>query len=180
MRLTSFTLEKYGNFACAKLALDPRPGRINPVVGPNGGGKTVLRQAFHDLLLAFRARPRWPFYTVIRGCTSLPRGSIRAASPSRSGDIRALETLSWTPPATTALLIRVAVAAAVAAFSQGAMARRVVNGTYLTAAAAAVEELAGMVVQTRMVATEEATEEVVELALLVGPGGETEGPVRTA
>jgi uncharacterized protein YhaN len=50
MRFTSFTLEKYGNFASARLALDPRPGCINLVVGPNGGGKTVLRQAFHDLL----------------------------------------------------------------------------------------------------------------------------------
>ena len=50
MRLRSLRLEHYGNFECCELALDPEPGRINIVEAPNGAGKSVLRQAFHDLL----------------------------------------------------------------------------------------------------------------------------------
>lgn len=50
MRLRRLLIERYGNFERAELALDPRPGRINLVVAPNGAGKSVLRQAFHDLM----------------------------------------------------------------------------------------------------------------------------------
>ena len=48
MRLTSFTLENYGNFRRLELHLDPDPGRINLIVAPNGAGKTVVRTAFRD------------------------------------------------------------------------------------------------------------------------------------
>jgi uncharacterized protein YhaN len=50
MRLTSFTLENYGNFHQLALSLDPAPGRINLILAPNGAGKTVLRTAFRDWL----------------------------------------------------------------------------------------------------------------------------------
>ena len=50
MRLTSFTLENYGNFDRLELRLDPEPGRITLIVAPNGAGKTVLRTAFRDWL----------------------------------------------------------------------------------------------------------------------------------
>ncbi len=56
MRLRSLRLEHYGNFECCELALDPAPGRINIIEAPNGAGKSVLRQAFHDLLFGIDAK----------------------------------------------------------------------------------------------------------------------------
>ena len=50
MRLTAFHVENYGNLDALSLALDPKPGCINLIVAPNGTGKSVLRQAFIDLL----------------------------------------------------------------------------------------------------------------------------------
>lgn len=50
MRLTAFHVENYGNLDALSLVLDPQPGRINLIVAPNGAGKSVLRQAFTDLL----------------------------------------------------------------------------------------------------------------------------------
>ena len=50
MRLTALDVERYGNLERVRLQLDPAPGRINVVVAPNGAGKSVLRQAFSDLL----------------------------------------------------------------------------------------------------------------------------------
>ncbi|MFC7737602.1 AAA family ATPase [Roseomonas sp. GCM10028921] len=50
MRLTGLALRRYGPFEDASLTFDPVPGRINLVLAPNGVGKSVLRQAFHDLL----------------------------------------------------------------------------------------------------------------------------------
>ena len=50
MRLTALDVERYGNLERVHLQLDPAPGRINVVVAPNGAGKSVLRQAFSDLL----------------------------------------------------------------------------------------------------------------------------------
>jgi uncharacterized protein YhaN len=50
MRLESFRLLKYGPFEDFSLALDARPGCLNIVCAPNGAGKSVLRQAFGDLL----------------------------------------------------------------------------------------------------------------------------------
>jgi uncharacterized protein YhaN len=56
MRLTGLTLRRYGPFEEAMLAFDPAPGRINLVLAPNGTGKSVLRQAFHDLLFGIGAQ----------------------------------------------------------------------------------------------------------------------------
>ncbi len=50
MRLRRLLIEQYGCFERADLAFAAEPGRINLVVAPNGAGKSVLRQAFHDLL----------------------------------------------------------------------------------------------------------------------------------
>jgi uncharacterized protein YhaN len=61
MRLTSLSLENYGNFETVRLPLDAEPGHINLVVAPNGGGKSVLRQAFHDLLFGIPGQTKMAF-----------------------------------------------------------------------------------------------------------------------
>src|SRR5260370_4628701 len=74
MRLTSCTLENYGNFANARLALDPQPGHINVVVGPNGIGKTVMRQAFHDLLFGIPGQTKMAFLHGYQGMRLFAEG----------------------------------------------------------------------------------------------------------
>lgn len=59
MRLTSFTLENYGNFRQLALSLDP--ARINVVLGPNEAGKTVLRTALRDWLFGIPGQTRMGF-----------------------------------------------------------------------------------------------------------------------
>ena len=56
MRLAALTLENYGPFQRQEFVLDPAPGRINLLVAPNGAGKSVLRQAFGDLLFEIPER----------------------------------------------------------------------------------------------------------------------------
>lgn len=50
MRLKRLRLRNYGCFADLDLELAAEPGRITLITAPNGAGKSVLRQAFHDLL----------------------------------------------------------------------------------------------------------------------------------
>ncbi|MEJ0048300.1 MAG: AAA family ATPase [Rhodospirillales bacterium] len=50
MRLESFRLLRYGPFEDLALTLNAGPGCLNLVCAPNGAGKSVLRQAFSDLL----------------------------------------------------------------------------------------------------------------------------------
>jgi uncharacterized protein YhaN len=50
MRLTALTLTHYGNFKSDRILFDPEPGVVNVLLAPNGGGKSVLRNAFGDLL----------------------------------------------------------------------------------------------------------------------------------
>lgn len=50
MRLKRLRLRNYGCFANLDLELAEEPGRITLITAPNGAGKSVLRQAFHDLL----------------------------------------------------------------------------------------------------------------------------------
>ena len=50
MRLKRLRLRNYGCFADLDLALATEPGRLTLITAPNGAGKSVLRQAFHDLL----------------------------------------------------------------------------------------------------------------------------------
>ncbi|MGI3776539.1 MAG: AAA family ATPase [Janthinobacterium lividum] len=61
MRLESLVLERYGNFEREAVRLDPRPGRLNLLVAPNGAGKSVLRQAFADLLYGIGGQSRMGF-----------------------------------------------------------------------------------------------------------------------
>lgn len=50
MRLTALSLTRYGNFEAEHITFDSRPGALNLLLAPNGGGKSVLRAAFCDLL----------------------------------------------------------------------------------------------------------------------------------
>ena len=50
MRLESFRLLRYGPFEELSLTLSTKPGCLNLICAPNGAGKSVLRQAFADLL----------------------------------------------------------------------------------------------------------------------------------
>ena len=61
MRLARLTLERYGPFERLDLPLDPRPGRINLIVAPNGHGKSVLRRAIGDMLFGIPERTPMDF-----------------------------------------------------------------------------------------------------------------------
>ncbi len=50
MRLRRLQLRNYGCFGDLRLELAAEPGRVTLITAPNGAGKSVLRQAFHDLL----------------------------------------------------------------------------------------------------------------------------------
>lgn len=56
MRLRSLTLENYGIFRAQRIAFDPTPGRINLLIAPNGAGKSILRNAFCDLLFGIHGQ----------------------------------------------------------------------------------------------------------------------------
>jgi uncharacterized protein YhaN len=50
MRLTALDLTHYGSFRSERITFSARPGTLNLLMAPNGGGKSVLRSAFGDLL----------------------------------------------------------------------------------------------------------------------------------
>src|SRR4051812_14012785 len=50
MRLSSMTLQRYGNYESEHISFDATPGSINVLLAPNSAGKSVLRNAFGDLL----------------------------------------------------------------------------------------------------------------------------------
>ncbi|HTZ72135.1 MAG TPA: AAA family ATPase [Acetobacteraceae bacterium] len=50
MRLATLRLVRYGPFDDVTVALSAAPGQVNVLCAPNGAGKSVLRQAFQDLL----------------------------------------------------------------------------------------------------------------------------------
>jgi uncharacterized protein YhaN len=56
MRLLSLTLENYGIFQSQRIAFDPAPGCINLLIAPNGAGKSILRNAFCDLLFGIHGQ----------------------------------------------------------------------------------------------------------------------------
>ena len=85
MRLTSFSLENYGNFESVRLALDPCPGHINLVVAPNGGGKTVLRRAFRDLLFGIPGQTEMAFRFGYQGMRLLAEGMDDRGATFRFG-----------------------------------------------------------------------------------------------
>ena len=74
MRLTRFTVTQYGNFAAEEIVLDPAPGRINLIVAPNGAGKSVLRQAFGDLLFGIAVRTDMDFRFPTRAMRLFAQG----------------------------------------------------------------------------------------------------------
>ena len=82
MRLTAFHIEKYGNLESLSLALDPRPGVINLVAAPNGTGKSVLRQAFADLLFGV------PGQTPMGFRFGYPAMRLRAEAVGPDGPVR--------------------------------------------------------------------------------------------
>jgi uncharacterized protein YhaN len=61
MRLQRLLIENYGCFARAEIPLAVAPGCVNIIVAPNGAGKSVLRQAFHDLLFDIPAQSPMKF-----------------------------------------------------------------------------------------------------------------------
>lgn len=61
MRLTALTLTRYGNFDSEHIVFDPRPGVLNLLLAPNGGGKSVLRAAFCDLLFGIGGQTEMGF-----------------------------------------------------------------------------------------------------------------------
>jgi uncharacterized protein YhaN len=74
MRLTSLSLENYGNFEAKLLSFDPCPGHVNLVVAPNAGGKTILRRAFRDLLFGIPGRSAMGFRFGYTGMRLLAKG----------------------------------------------------------------------------------------------------------
>ncbi len=56
MRLKTLTLRHFGNFEDQRVTFDPAPNRINVLVLPNGGGKTMMRHAFCDLLFGIHGQ----------------------------------------------------------------------------------------------------------------------------
>jgi len=83
MRLTGLTLRRYGPFEETALVFDPVPGRINLVLAPNGAGKSVLRQAFHDLLFGIGGQTPMGFrhgYPGMQIAAGLPALPIRIAN----------------------------------------------------------------------------------------------------
>lgn len=65
MRLSRLTLLRYGCFEAADLVLHPT--RLNLVLAPNGAGKSVLRQAFADLLCGIPLRSPMDFRFGVAG-----------------------------------------------------------------------------------------------------------------
>ena len=129
MRLTALTLENYGIFQSQRIEFCPAPGRINLLIAPNGAGKSILRNAFCDVLfgihgqtpMGFRygygrmrlmaealdpAAGRYRFVaareTATRWLTRLARRSIRRRWPGFSARPTALWSSAcsrWTPNA---------------------------------------------------------------------------------
>lgn len=80
MRLSRLLIEKYGNIDQADLAFDPSPGCINLLLAPNGAGKSVLRQAFHDLLFGI------PLQSPMKFQFGYPGMNLQARARSAAGE----------------------------------------------------------------------------------------------
>jgi uncharacterized protein YhaN len=79
MRLRRLLIEQYGCFEHADLHFATEPGRITLVVAPNGAGKSVLRQAFHDLLFDI------PLQSPMQFRFGYPRMALRAEAIAADG-----------------------------------------------------------------------------------------------
>src|SRR5271165_5414463 len=61
MRLTSVTLNRYGNYEAERISFSPENGTVNVLLAPNSAGKSVLRNAFGDLLFGIHAQTPMDF-----------------------------------------------------------------------------------------------------------------------
>src|SRR6185437_9945263 len=59
MRLKTLRLSHYGNFEDQLVTFDPTPGKINLLMLPNGGGKSIMRHAFCDLLFGISGQTQF-------------------------------------------------------------------------------------------------------------------------
>ncbi len=69
MRLTSVTLNRYGNYEAERISFSPAQGTVNVLLAPNSAGKSVLRNAFADLLYGIHNQTPMGFrygYTAMR------------------------------------------------------------------------------------------------------------------
>ncbi len=94
MRLKRLKVRNYGSFANLDLELVTEPGHITLITAPNGAGKSVLRQAFHDLLFDIPLRSPMRFRHGFPGMelhaeavdgsgTPFSFGWVRNAKPQR-------------------------------------------------------------------------------------------------
>ncbi len=94
MRLSRLRLERYGAFEAADIRFDPAPGRITLLIAPNGAGKSILRQAFHDLLFDIPMQSGMKFRYEFKGMALYAEavdaegvpfsfGWVRGAKPQR-------------------------------------------------------------------------------------------------
>lgn len=100
MRLTRFEIARYGNFDSVRLDLDPRPGRLNLVVAPNGAGKSVVRRAFGDLLFGIDMQSKMDFgfgYEGMRLSATVATPTGEVAFTRRKGKLRTLLDAAGAP-----------------------------------------------------------------------------------
>lgn len=96
MRLRRLRLENYGCFERTELQLATDPGRLNLVVAPNGAGKSLLRQAFHDLLFDIPLQSAMKFRFGYAGMALHAEAVAADGTPFEFGWVRGAK-----PPRTT-------------------------------------------------------------------------------
>lgn len=85
MRLKRFRLRNYGCFTDLDLQLAAEPGRITLITASNGAGKSVLRQAFHDLLFDIPMQSPMKFRHGYAGMTLHADAEAADGTDSASG-----------------------------------------------------------------------------------------------
>src|ERR1700693_4750199 len=81
MRLTGMTLQRYGNYESERILFCPAPGTVNILLAPNSAGKSVLRNAFADLMFGIHNQTPMDFrfgYSGMRVTADIirPDGSL--------------------------------------------------------------------------------------------------------
>ncbi len=77
MRLATFTMHRYGNYEAERICFDPARGIVNVLLAPNSAGKSVLRNAFADLLFGIHNQTPMGFrfgYPGMRVSADVVRG----------------------------------------------------------------------------------------------------------
>jgi uncharacterized protein YhaN len=86
MRLTSVTLQRYGNYEAERILFSPVKGTVNILLAPNSAGKSVLRNAFADLLFGIHNQTPMDFrfgYSGMRISADIVRPDHTPATFSR-------------------------------------------------------------------------------------------------